>query len=114
MRFDRRTFWGMIGFIVVMAGLLCVIDAPRSVLSTLLPLTMGIVVPDRLRDLGYSGRWAVVPFLFAVLLPNGGPLLIGGFVILAVFVIVLGVLPGQPGANRFGPRPGGRSRHARA
>ena len=68
----------------------------------------------RLHDLGRSGWWQVA--LYAVQIVGGFVIIaVGGSVVIAlatvvliqlVFTIVLGAMPGQPEANRFGPAPG--------
>lgn len=100
-RASRREFWYFHLFVFIVAFLVGMFTAPESpeplypespyqalfLLAVLFPLVSVLV--RRLHDQGRSGWWAwlalFVPFAW----------------------IVLGVLPGTPGANFYGPGEGG-------
>ena len=65
------------------------------------------IVSKRLHDRGRSGWWsALVMTALVALWPHPNGLFGFLFVIVAVWsVIELGVMPGEQGANRFGPNP---------
>ncbi|MBN9320427.1 MAG: DUF805 domain-containing protein [Caulobacterales bacterium] len=65
------------------------------------------VLSKRLHDRGRSGWWSAV-ILLAVIIVWPAPRGFFDFVFSLVLiwaVIELGVMPGEPGANRFGPNP---------
>ena len=65
------------------------------------------VLSKRLHDRGRSGWWSAV-ILLAVIIVWPAPRGFFDFVFALVLiwaVIELGVMPGEPGANRFGPNP---------
>lgn len=87
-----------------------------SWMAPLIPL-VAVAAHWRLHDLGWSGKWLAVPLGVAVLVlvPAAAGLIPGAvavplFTILAaataIWLIVLGLVPGQPGANRYGGPPG--------
>jgi len=69
----------------------------------------------RLHDLGKSGWWVAIPIgieliaigvAIAVFSPEGAYIVFGTvFLAIAGFIVVLGLIPGQPHANRFGDPP---------
>ena len=68
----------------------------------------------RLHDLGRSGWWQLALYLLMIVgvvavLAAGGSVELAVLAVVAIqliFTIVLGAMPGQPDANRFGPAPG--------
>ena len=80
------------------------------VLSPILLWSQGAVIARRLQDIGAPGGLALVFILtpLALLLLGFGEL--GGKVQFALFLatLALGAIPGQKGANRFGPDPWAR------
>jgi uncharacterized membrane protein YhaH (DUF805 family) len=65
------------------------------------------VLSKRLHDRGRSGWWAAV-ILFALVAVWSGPTDFFDFLFTAILVwavVELGVMQGEPGANRFGPSP---------
>ena len=69
----------------------------------------------RLHDLGKSGWWVLIPIgieliaivvAIAVFSPEGAYVVFSAvFLAVASFIVVLGLIPGQPHANRFGDPP---------
>ena len=65
------------------------------------------VLSKRLHDRGRSGWWAAL-ILFAIVAvwPHPSSFLDFAFMVVLVWAVVdLGVMPGEPGANRYGPNP---------
>ncbi|HXV00925.1 MAG TPA: DUF805 domain-containing protein [Caulobacteraceae bacterium] len=65
------------------------------------------VISKRLHDRGRSGWWAALVLLAVMLVwrtPNGGRFLLA-LPVLFWSLVELGLLPGEQGANRFGPSP---------
>jgi uncharacterized membrane protein YhaH (DUF805 family) len=65
------------------------------------------IVSKRLHDRGRSGWWAALVLLAMMLIwrtPEGGRLLLA-LPVLIWSTVELGLLPGEQGANRFGPSP---------
>jgi uncharacterized membrane protein YhaH (DUF805 family) len=65
------------------------------------------VLAKRLHDRGRSGWWSAI-ILLAVLLAFGQPSLVVAIpcsLVLAWSLIDLGLMPGEPGSNRYGPNP---------
>ena len=69
----------------------------------------GTFMARRLHDLGKAGWWIAPLFGLACLAPLAAPVVAwlgAGFGFLAVAIqVVLLLWPGQPGFNRFGPKP---------
>ena len=113
-RANREFYWYFLGFTVVLIGAAWALFHGRPYIAA--PAAL-LCVP-RLHDIGRTGWIALAAFIAGVLLSDGltrlfgagqltlgvplaEALLSGGF--LAVFLVSLGVIPGQPGANRYGP-----------
>jgi uncharacterized membrane protein YhaH (DUF805 family) len=65
------------------------------------------VISKRLHDRGRSGWWAALVLLAVMLIwrtPNGGRMLLA-LPVMIWSLVELGLLPGEQGANRFGPSP---------
>ena len=111
-RINRATYWsilcGMVGFVLVVA--VFGFRPPRIAEGLLIFLCV-----PRLHDLGRSGWWVLIPLGIEVIAlivaitaftPDEAGIIFGGvFVIVAGFVVVLGLIHGQPQANRFGDPP---------
>ena len=111
-RINRPTYWLLLGgfaafyVIVSMIG----IRPPRIGEGLLIFLCV-----PRLHDLGKSGWWVLIPLsieLGAVIVAIAAfsveedyVLLGSAVLIVAGFIVVLGLIPGQPQANRFGEPP---------
>ena len=111
-RMNRATYWAILGGIIAFVVLVAMFGArPPRVGEGLL---IFLCVP-RLHDLGRSGWWVLIPLgieLAAVAVAiavfagdEAMVILTGAFLVVAGFVVVLGLIPGQPQANRFGKPP---------
>lgn len=113
-RARRREFWAWIVPVIVGSAALELAGVPGSSLIMALPALFAMI--RRLHDLGRSGWLAplinvgtnVLSFAFVMLLgrDNGAIL---SFLLYVAVVITLGVLPGEPRDNAYGPPPGGRN-----
>ena len=93
-------------FATVLAGVIVLAAFPINLFATI----------KRLHDMGRSGWWtlaAMVAFLpvAAMAEPWSPPAIMALGVVLELvvglgFILILGCIPGQPIANRFGPPPG--------
>ncbi|WP_448664995.1 DUF805 domain-containing protein [Sphingomonas sp. CJ20] len=113
-RIGRGEFWAFAaGFAVIGALLLWLVDIEPAGFAG--AAVVSAVVP-RLHDLGRTGWWAALPLgCAAIVLILGSlwivprPVVLAAFVVLGsaflAWLVVLGILPGQPGRNRFGPPP---------
>ena len=111
-RMNRATYrsilGGMVAFVVVVA--MFGVRPPRIGEGLLIFLCV-----PRLHDLGKSGCWVLVPLgielvalvvAFTAFSADDASVIFGGvFLVMAGFVVVLGLIPGQPHANRFGEPP---------
>jgi uncharacterized membrane protein YhaH (DUF805 family) len=111
-RFNRATYWLCLGIILAIVAVMGVIGIrPPRIGEAMLIL---MCVP-RLHDLGKSGWWVVIPIsieliaivvAIAAFLPEDASIVFGAvFLAVAGFIVVLGLIPGQPHANRFGDPP---------
>jgi uncharacterized membrane protein YhaH (DUF805 family) len=108
-RFNRATYWLclciIVGAVVIMAEL--GVRPPRIGEAMLI-----LMCVPRLHDLGKSGWWVLIPLgleLVAIVVAitafsaeDAYIPLAGAFLVVAGFIVVLGLIPGQPQANRFG------------
>ncbi len=110
-RARRREYWLWAGAFLVLTFVLAVV-APGSELLAAIPITLFMI--RRLHDLGRSG-WIAILINFitnfvgrveAFIAPPPADSGIVGAGIFMIAFVVLGVLPGQKGHNRFGPQPG--------
>ena len=114
-RAGRRDYWLWVGplFLLVL-GLGAFAKLALALLASVAILLIWI---RRLHDLGRTGWWApginvvsnLAAFALQAALPGGAGALLGILVYCAV-IVTLGVLPGQPRANEFGPPPGPRGK----
>jgi uncharacterized membrane protein YhaH (DUF805 family) len=118
--FDSSGRVGRIGFVVKISVLMLILTIydgiPRGNVVRLLtgwlvnwPLffSAACVLSQRLHDQGRSGWWGA-PILLAFCLSRPQAHGVLGVIELAVVVasqLWLGVIPGQPGFNRYGPAP---------
>ena len=111
-RFNRATYWLCLCILVGAVALMSAVGIrPPRVGEGMLVL---MCVP-RLHDLGKSGWWVLIPIgielvtivtAVAVLSPEDASIVFGAvFLAVAGFIVVLGLIPGQPHANRFGDPP---------
>lgn len=111
-RMNRATYWLCLGIIVAAVAIMSLIGIrPPRIGEAMLML---MCVP-RLHDLGKSGWWVLIPLgieLAAIVVaitafpPEDASVIFGGvFLGVAGFIVVLGLIPGQPCANRFGEPP---------
>ncbi len=112
-RTPRPPFWIAAAALFILAAIYETVASPALKLLTfwfvypLLLASGACVVSKRLHDRGRSGWWAAL-VLFAVVLMWPTPY--GARAVIALPVIIwsiveLGLLPGEQGANRFGPGP---------
>lgn len=112
-RVGRLPFAFAVAALLVLLGLWRVlVPAPAwldALVGFLLFFSGACVLSKRLHDRGRSG-WLAGPVLLAFMLawphPEGVLDFLGGIVILWA-AIELGLLPGEAGANRYGPNPEG-------
>ena len=111
-RFNRATYWLCLGILVALVAAMSIIGTrPPPVSEAMLVL---LCVP-RLHDLGKSGWWVVIPIgielvtivvAVTVFSTEDAYIVFGAaFLVVAGFIVVLGLIPGQPHANRFGDPP---------
>ena len=121
-RMSRKIYWIAIAAITLLSvGL--------SFLPGLVTATGGVslvffirVYATRLHDIGRSGWWQLALYAVQIaaviaLVASGASTLIvtyAALLVQLVFTIALGVIPGNPAANRFGPPPGQPSATARS
>jgi uncharacterized membrane protein YhaH (DUF805 family) len=110
-RINRATYWMCLGASVLVYAALNVMNSGSVKVSEVLLILMCV---PRLHDLGRSGWWALMIFLIELssvfLAPKGDVFIALGVAMLVIMalLVVLGILPGQPRANRWGepPEPG--------
>jgi uncharacterized membrane protein YhaH (DUF805 family) len=111
-RINRATYWALLLPVTLLVTLaVAFLPKPPGVVEIAM-IAFGV---PRLHDLGRSGWWMVVPIGFeivavalgAVLGGINGILVAGGLVLLviAAMMIVIGIIPGNAGANAFGAPP---------
>ena len=111
-RMNRATYWSILGGMIVFVVVVVMFGVrPPRIGEGLL---IFLCVP-RLHDLGKSGWWVLIPLgieVIALVIAFSGfsadrtDAIFGGvFLAIAGFVVALGLIPGQPHANRFGEPP---------
>ncbi|HEY4029017.1 MAG TPA: DUF805 domain-containing protein [Caulobacteraceae bacterium] len=114
MRINRKAYWfAVVGVFAIAIALSFVPGAHRTV-GTVTGLLFIRIFAGRLHDLGRTGWWQlglyVIPLLALVLAYAGqAPLILAlglALVVHMAFIAVLGAIPGQAEANRYGPPPG--------
>ena len=114
-RMGRKRFWIMAGVLLTLGLTLSLLGGRKGGFSGGTTVLFIWIFTARLHDIGRSGWWQAPLYLvqFALLLA----LMLAGHQTAAVaggvaallqiaFIVVLGCLRGDPGANRFGPPPG--------
>jgi uncharacterized membrane protein YhaH (DUF805 family) len=113
-RSPRGHFWIAAAAIFLVAGAYEAVAGPALKLLTfwiiypLLIASATCVISKRLHDRGLSGWWAALVLFVIVMIwpsPHGARAALAAPVLIWAFV-ELGLMPGEQGANRFGPRPG--------
>ena len=112
-RARRREYWLWVVPLAILLVVLGAAKVPGAALIGGLPILF--VWIRRLHDLGRSGWFAPVinvvvnlsGFAAMALMPDGTGALIALLIYLASLV-VMGVLPGEPGSNKYGAPPGKR------
>jgi uncharacterized membrane protein YhaH (DUF805 family) len=113
-RINRKAFWlGTLIIFGIVIGLSLV--PPLRGLIRYLSLALFIrVYAARLHDFGRSAWWQAIMYVlqFAIVIAVGagnhhqlGVAVLAGFLVQLAFTIVLGVIPGDRSANKFGPPP---------
>jgi uncharacterized membrane protein YhaH (DUF805 family) len=109
-RMNRATYWASIGIFVATTIVIGLFTSTRSVWLEAMLVVFGV---PRLRDLGRTGWLIVIPLAFefgaviadvSQLLPTNTASTASGIVLWGAAVL-LGVIPGQRGSNRFGGPP---------
>jgi uncharacterized membrane protein YhaH (DUF805 family) len=112
-RCSRARFWIATSALFLLLFIYEAINGPPLKLLTfwfvypLLLASGACVVSKRLHDRGRSGWWAALVLLAVMLIwrtPNGGRFLLA-LPVMIWSLVELGLLPGEQGANRFGPSP---------
>jgi uncharacterized membrane protein YhaH (DUF805 family) len=110
-RLNRIQYWGCLLLLGVLFYAIRAVDQK----ATLSEVVIAFISIPRLHDMGKTGWWIALPIGFeiasVVLLfaSRLDPEIVIGLVGLTfiLFLLVIGIWPGQRGANRFGePRPG--------
>jgi uncharacterized membrane protein YhaH (DUF805 family) len=114
-RMARKVYWIAVAILAgVVAGASFIPGIGAGVGNAFSIFTLWIFAV-RLHDIGRSGWWQaaffVVQILAVVLAAAVGHLAPGaamgvGLVLQGAFILALGLIPGAPGPNRFGPAPG--------
>ena len=109
-RMDRTTYWSFLAGLLVLDALMRAADIGGRIVE------IGLICLSllRLHDIGRSGWWItsvvllglpVIGLCALTSLANVLIALLGFMLVSLVLLIVLGLIPGQPGANRYGPAP---------
>jgi uncharacterized membrane protein YhaH (DUF805 family) len=108
-RAGRREYWTQIAFLFVVSYLMA---GASPILKLVLTVILMLIQIRRVHDLGRSAWWAVAATVAPILLIV--PVLrvasldvatITGVVFELILLLVIGVPPGDPDDNRFGPPP---------
>jgi len=111
-RSNRTLYWSNIALLVLIYTAITVAYHPEHLVGGEFFLML-IYIP-RLHDVGVTGWIGAAPLTLKIsaiatlsLLPTDPALIVAGvmLLIIAVSVVVVGVIPGQPAANRFGDPP---------
>jgi uncharacterized membrane protein YhaH (DUF805 family) len=107
-RAGRREYWL---YLVLLFGLGYVLSfLPGRVANLAIFVILTLVQVRRMHDMGRTGWWALgaalapvalAVALFAVTSPEDATMISTLFVLL--LTVIIGLLPGDPGGNRFGP-----------
>jgi uncharacterized membrane protein YhaH (DUF805 family) len=102
----------MFGIVVAIGAAMVAFDVKLPAIGEIVFIFLGV---PRLHDIGWSGWWAagvilveIVIVVVAVLtLTRDDAYIVAGLFVLVVMglLAVLGLVPGQAGANRFGAQP---------
>ncbi len=112
-RTSRGPFWIAVATLFTLFALYEAVAGPDTKLLTfwfvypLLLASGACVLSKRLHDRGRSGWWAALVLFGEVLVwtaPNGARFVLA-LPVLIWALVELGLLPGEQGANRFGPSP---------
>ena len=112
-RIDRKAYWIATAAIFAIAVALSFVPGVQRGTGSVTSVLFIRIFAGRLHDLGRSGWWQVLVYALEILAAVAGALthapvaLVLGIVglIHIAFVVALGLVPGQRGANRFGPPP---------
>ena len=113
-RSNRREFW--LSVVLLLAGNFGLSLVLGPVLTSAVSLPVWIVIGSRrLHDFGQTGWWSLIPFVlgFAVGFARGAGLevtagaeMLFNFAVMIVTTLVIGLVPGTKGSNRFGAESG--------
>ena len=113
-RINRRVYWTAAGILLAIGAVLAMLTHGARYISGGVSLMWIWVIARRLHDIGRSGWWQAAAYVAEVVLAivlvdahMSLPVVTGvlGIAHLAL-VAGLGMIPGTPGDNRFGPPPG--------
>jgi uncharacterized membrane protein YhaH (DUF805 family) len=113
-RINRKTYWLATGIVFAIAITLAYIPGMQRGVGSLTTVLFIRIFASRLHDVGRSGWWQLVlygaqlPAIILVGAVGGQPIsvMVGvGLLIQLIFTFVLGTLPGDREANRFGAPP---------
>jgi uncharacterized membrane protein YhaH (DUF805 family) len=111
-RMGRVEFWIILALFLAGIPVVVYMLGRPSDWIILLPAALLVASPYRLRDLGVSGWWTVIPCVLALAFLrfdfDWSTAKVGVAIALGATVLALGFVPGHPGRNRFGDRPWGR------
>lgn len=113
MRISRSFFWIAAAIAATVAMTLFHFGYSADAAKIFAPF-LGVAATGRLNDLGRTSKWLLVPLMAGSLIIVAG---IAGWVsqgvmwdmyvalgiACAAWLVVLGLIPGQPGTNRYGP-----------
>jgi uncharacterized membrane protein YhaH (DUF805 family) len=108
-RMNRATYWLCLTIILTVVGIMSAFGVrPPRVGEAMLIL----MCAPRLHDLGRSGWWVLIPLGIEVVAVVAGVTVVpaedtyvvfsGAFAVVAGFIVLLGLVPGDAQANRFG------------
>ena len=112
-RMNRPTYWLSLGIVVVIYALLIAFTTKPPAIAEVLMILLGV---PRLHDIGRSGWWIALLFVFEIaavgigfmLLPLAMVMIVAGLVLFIMLIAmgILGCIPGDSGPNVFGEPPG--------
>ena len=113
-RLDRKSYWIAVGVVFALAVVLSLLFHSRTGIGGMTTFLFVRIFGGRLQDVGKSPWWQL--FLWALVIGTVIPFAVAkapvtmaigaAFLVQIACTLVLGLIPGTPGANRFGPASG--------